>query len=206
MVRERDCVECGAMFVGGDHRKYCSSACAFWHWVDRSSGPDTCWLWRGNCTPDGYGNVSDGIAGRRTSAHRHAYRLHHGIDPGPLGVLHKCDNPQCANPVHLWLGTQADNMRDAFLKGRPIACAPGSANMHAKLTEEKVEEIRASRRRDADLARLFGVADTTIHAARTGATWRHVRYGLPDDPVCQKPKDRRRNDTSETPTKHHVGA
>src|SRR4051794_40427406 len=134
MIKERACIECGSLFVGGDNRKYCSSTCAFWHSIDKSAGPDACWLWRGNRTPGGYGNVSDGVAGRRTSAHRHAYQLHYQVDPGRLGVLHKCDTPACANPAHLWLGTQADNMHDAFFKGRPIVCAPGAANRHAKLS------------------------------------------------------------------------
>jgi hypothetical protein len=180
MVKERSCVECGNSFSSPRRRKYCSATCAFWHGLDRGAGPDACWPWRGNRTRDGYGNVPDSLAdGRRTSAHRRAYRLHYEVDPGPLYVLHRCDNPACANPVHLFLGTQKDNMLDAFLKGRPIVSAPGAANRHAKLSEEEVLEIRESQRRDADLARLFGVHRATVRAARTGATWRHVRHELP---------------------------
>ena len=119
------------------------------------------------------------MAGKRTSAHRHAYKLRYQIDPGRLGVLHRCDNPACANPAHLFLGDQRANMLDAFMKGRPIVAAPGVANRNAKLTDAAVVEIRESGQRSSELARRFGVAMETIRAARTGATWRHVHHDIP---------------------------
>src|SRR5438128_636890 len=77
------------------------------------SGPDECWLWTGYRNGDGYGIVDAKSIGMRiVGAHRVAYVLAHGpIDP-KVKVLHRCDNPPCVNPHHLWLGTTMDNSVD----------------------------------------------------------------------------------------------
>jgi hypothetical protein len=181
MPEVRLCAECPNPLPTKRKRRFCCSACAFWAQYDRSAGPDACWPWTGNLNKDNYGNASGRLCeGRRSSAHRHAYRLSFG-DPGPLHVLHRCDNTRCGNPAHLFLGTHRDNMLDAWAKGRPVAAAPGVANRNAKLSDAAVAEIRAGRARDAELASLFGVHVKTVKAARTGATWRHVRHVLPED-------------------------
>jgi hypothetical protein len=92
----------------------------FWEHTD-VRGPDECWPWKLAPGNAGYGLVT--LWKFKRTAHRVSYELHHGPIPDLGGnhggcVLHKCDNRICVNPNHLFLGTQGDNMRDMFAKGR----------------------------------------------------------------------------------------
>lgn len=92
----------------------------FWSKVNKH-GPRAgrlgrCWLWMGGCTQSGYGRFS--IHSRMHRAHRVAWELTNGPIPEGICVLHRCDNPPCVRPSHLWLGTAADNQRDCVIKGR----------------------------------------------------------------------------------------
>lgn len=84
--------------------------------------PNQCWLWQAGRFAKGYGMFNAGRDAYGTQdtryAHRVAFQLATGIEPGPLVVMHSCDNPPCCNPAHLSLGTQRDNLRDASAKGR----------------------------------------------------------------------------------------
>ena len=81
---------------------------------------DGCWKWIGATTSSGYGCIGLGRR-RKLQAHRVSYELYVGEIPEGRMVLHRCDNPPCCNPDHLFIGTQTDNMRDAARKGRNIA-------------------------------------------------------------------------------------
>ena len=110
----------------------------FWSRVDKR-GPDDCWPWTGSA-PRGYGQITDDFPSRKAiRAHRLAYKLHYGSFLENQKVLHTCDNPPCVNPAHLFLGTDADNVRDMVKKGRQ---AKHEQNGGAKLTEEQVDRIR----------------------------------------------------------------
>lgn len=92
------------------------------------------------------------------------------IPPG-LHVLHRCDNPPCINPYHLFLGTHLDNMRDMAAKGRS---RPGEAHHNAKLTKEQVIAIRARVQAgevQIDIARETGLSTAQISKIATGKSW-----------------------------------
>lgn len=168
------CAECGNQFTGRRKSRICSLQCYFWSCFDKSAGPDGCWIWKAYiCPNNGYGVVNAAVAGKRTTAHRHSYKLTHG-DPGPLSVLHACDCRKCGNPRHLWAGTQKENLMDAHKKGRPIMARPGEDHPFAKLTSAAVREIRSTTASARVLAERYGVTRATVQAARRGATWRHV--------------------------------
>jgi hypothetical protein len=129
---------------------------------------------------NGYGDVSGGTSGnKRTSAHRHAYRLTYG-DPGGLSVLHRCDVRLCGNPAHLFLGTHRDNWQDAVDKGRPVMAAPGEMNHNAKLSDDLVRMIRRTGG-SRTLARRLGVSRSTIMDVRARRAWSHVLDDPPGD-------------------------
>lgn len=138
--------------------------------VDQSG---ECWIWTARKTPQGYGRFS--LYGVNKLAHRVAFELFKG-PIGGLQVLHRCDNPSCANPDHLWLGTNADNMADKVVKGRTPDFA-GSRNPHSKLSAEDVLEIRRqfmSGVGRAELAKRYGVCTPYINQIATKKVWRQI--------------------------------
>lgn len=149
----------------------------FWSKVDRSGGPDACWPWTANRQRrSGYGQFW--YERRVRLAHRVAWKLTRGEIPPGRCVLHRCDNPPCVNPAHLFLGTQADNLADMDRKGRRVNSPhPGERNGLAKLTEMRVRLIRHLRAKGSTqpaLARAFNVTTSTVHDLETRRTWRHV--------------------------------
>lgn len=183
------CQHCGNPFDVPENslrhhvNKYCSSACKYeaaktnpvetiMRKIDRSGGPDACWPYNGLRLPRGYGTHT--ARGRHWYAHRVAYEVANGPIPDGLWVLHRCDNPPCCNPAHLFLGTMLDNTRDMIRKGRN---AKGERMNSAKLTEADVIRIRelAPSVRVMKLAEMFGVSHATIRRVVSGEAWKHVK-------------------------------
>lgn len=139
-----------------------------------------CWEWGGSRTVGGYAIVHNGR--RQMYAHRLSYEIHNGPIPDGLWVLHRCDNPPCTNPAHLFAGTAADNALDREQKGRGARNIPptkrGSANYRAKLTESDVVKIRQAYASGGifqkALANQFGVDQSIISEIITRKRWAHV--------------------------------
>lgn len=151
-------------------------ACRFWSKVDRSGGRDACWEWRACKNKSGYGRF--GVASKVVLAHRAAYELMHAQSPGSLFVCHRCDNPACVNPTHLFIGTQADNVRDMRAKGRwkPLPPRDNKGERHgmSKLSAGDVSAIRASSASCYAEARRLGISPSAVSAIRRGERWSHV--------------------------------
>ena len=135
---------------------------------------DRCWEWMGYKNPKGYGQF--GFFGKRTMAPRVCWMLTNGKIPDGLHVLHKCDNPSCVNPSHLWLGSIADNNNDSLKKGRrTIPHLYGENHGSAKLTNQDVLMIRELRGKGIEakcLSLLYGVSDTHIRRIVRRANWK----------------------------------
>lgn len=149
----------------------------FWSKVRKTDG---CWLWVGSKNDDGYGRLQlNGGGGssqprRCGAAHRISWALANGEVPAGLSVLHRCDVPACCNPAHLFLGTQADNVRDMYAKGRNRNVGPlGEAAPAAKLTAAQVREILA-RPSSVALAREFGIGYGHMRQIKRGERWKHL--------------------------------
>lgn len=137
--------------------------------------PSGCRIWMGAVNEHGYGSLS--AWGQRYKAHRAAWELHYGEKPDGH-VLHRCDVPSCVNPDHLFLGTQADNMRDMARKGRGGKSRPcGEIQGSSKLTERDVRRIRQMASRGVIyrvIAKQFGVHSSNVGLIVRRRGWAHV--------------------------------
>jgi len=137
---------------------------------------DKCWIWMAQRKPAGYGQLRFGPDHATTCAHRVAWLIVVGQIPDGMNVLHRCDNPSCVNPRHLFLGSHRDNMLDKERKGR--ANHPRGEENHAKLRTEDVLHIRrlyaAGQATQADLGRRFHVSPGYIWHLVNGSKWSHL--------------------------------
>lgn len=131
-----------------------------------------CWEWQGRVDTDGYGIHS--LGGRNRKAHRLALESVIGHElPSDRLVCHRCDNPRCCRPSHLYLGSAADNARDRSRAGS----ITGSRNGFARLTEAQVAEIKwrlLEGQAVATIAEAFRVTPGAIYFIRNGVNWKHV--------------------------------
>jgi hypothetical protein len=159
----------------------------FWAQLDKD-GPihpvhGQCWQWVGAIHKKNKYGFIQVKKGEILLAHRYSWILHNGGIPEDLWVLHKCDNPSCVNPAHLFLGTHEDNMEDMVNKDRHAYCK-GDFNPHNRLTEEQVLEIRRRHRigmgkgdkmnGSTALAKEFGVHRHTILDIVSRKAWTHI--------------------------------
>jgi hypothetical protein len=149
----------------------------FWAKVDKSG---ECWEWNGGMTIDGYGRIWTN--GKTVSSHRYSYILHHPLtidlwEHREICVCHRCDNRKCVNPSHLFLGSNADNVRDRDTKGRGEQ-PKGEKHPFAKLTETQVREIRTRYANGGiyyrQLELEYGVNRMTIGEIVRREIWKHI--------------------------------
>jgi hypothetical protein len=197
---KRNCAYCGREYAPDRaNRRFCALTCSsnsladrrrrpladrFWEKVSRGGSTDECWGWNGARHLHGYGIILEGGRGSvPIGAHRASWLLHNGPIPDGLWVLHKCDNPPCCNPEHLFLGTVKDNSVDCARKGRVRGGMPkgknrGAVNVQAKLTDAAVlairEEYASGRATYYTLAEQHGVTSSTIGLIVRGVHWCHV--------------------------------
>lgn len=187
----RSCESCGAPLrrTNGEtlkrwrDRRFCSLACAgqsfrlplrerFEAKVDRSPGlgpGGSCHEWTGALSGKGYGAIQ--INGQAVGAHRVSYSLANGSIPDDLFVLHRCDNRQCVNPDHLFLGTAADNMQDKANKDRCNA-PKGEAHWGAKITADDASAIFADERPYSVIAKEYGISYAAVRNIKLRQSWR----------------------------------
>ena len=133
-----------------------------------SYGGTPCWEWTGAKDRKGYG-----LFGRSGRAHRVAWeRANDEPIPEGMCVCHRCDNPPCINPAHLFPDTIQGNNLDCVNKRRH---ARGTKSGAAKLSDSDIKQIRLDSRRAREIAAEYGVTDSHICAIKNGKKWRHVR-------------------------------
>jgi len=151
-----------------------------WEKVDTTTTPDGCWIWTGSLNNSGYGQIT--VDNKRQYAHRISFALINGQIPERMDVCHRCDNPKCVRPDHLFIGTHAENMADSVSKRRHTH---GTKTHWCKLTPDDVKTIRArhpkaplNRHRPrhslARTAREFGITTSNISAILRRKSWAHI--------------------------------
>ena len=181
----KTCLVCGAIFEKDGRyswayfskQRFCSARCSgvhnsktmkrvtksekFWRHVDERDF-SKCWPWQGPRDSAGYGQAN--WQGRILRAHALSLDLSGRPVPKGMHSCHTCDNKSCVNPAHLYVGTPAQNSRDAVLAGS-----------HAKkLCKSDVIEIRASSLGAKSLSELYGVSETMIYQIKSRKKWKHI--------------------------------
>ena len=180
----RNCDYCGNPYIGVG-KFYCSHLChvlaekkpletKFW---DKVLITDLfgCWLWTACKDKQGYGQLV--VPGKGSQlAHRISYIINIGPIPDGLGVLHKCNNPPCVSPAHLYLGTQQDNV-DYMIKSNRQRSLAGEEIGSAKLTEKEADEIILLLKNHTprkNILKMYNVGSSQLHRIKKGEAWKHI--------------------------------
>ena len=149
------------------------SAIDLWnsYFKSRVNENNGCLEFAGARCPAGYGRV--GYKNKVWQSHRLSYLLYYGEFDKALFVCHRCDNPPCINPEHLFLGTSRDNVDDMLAKGRSQKCR-GESHSQSRLTEKDVLSIRMDRRPLGVIAVQYGVAEAFISTIKSKRVWSHL--------------------------------
>lgn len=160
--------------------------------VDIFQSPDVCWEWKGEKTKAGYGRcrlIRKDSKSHDELAHRLSYRIHMGEDiPAKMCICHKCDNPACVNPTHLFLGTDKDNSDDKVKKNRQAqgenfreiikkVIPRGEKHYLAKFSANDIKdicELRMLGLNFEEIAYIFNVSFTTVFNIVKKKTWTHI--------------------------------
>lgn len=143
----------------------------FWLKTNKRSD-DECWIYVGGKDKDGYAQFWDGDNQVHTRAHIYSAKIHLGKKMPNMCVCHKCDNPSCVNPNHLFYGTALDNQQDKMAKNRQ---AKGESQGHSKLTNEQIEQIRARANESYKvLCKEFNLVPSTVYRIWHNQSWKHI--------------------------------
>ena len=147
----------------------------FWNKVNKGN-ENECWEWVAGLDTPGYG-IFYPTRRRPIHASRYSWEIHNGEIPENICVLHKCDNPPCVNPNHLFLGTKKDNYQDMVTKGRQVVLR-GEESPKSKLKEDDIRSIRqmykSEKMTQKQLANLFGVTRGLIGHIIQGRIWNYI--------------------------------
>lgn len=162
-------------------------------WAKVARGePNECWPWLGGISGR-YGRLTtDDVPSKSIAAHRVAWMSEFGPIPPGMQVCHRCDNPPCCNPAHLFLGTQRDNIHDMIAKGRKALCQ--------KIPDETALLVRRRWRAGEDATSLseeFGVSASYIRAIGLGRSRKHLPAPTRDEPNLRRSKYEIRNGETE---------
>ena len=160
-----------------------SDIARFWSYVNKNFSSSRCWEWTGTKTEFGYGHFNLWRNGKTINlkSHRVSWFLSFGAIPQGKFICHKCDNPACVNPNHLFVGTHKENMADMAKKGRNRSAIPrvhGAKHPLHKLTAEQVREIKqrysSGGISQGQLASEYGVTRARIQLVVSGKGWKYL--------------------------------
>lgn len=166
----------------------------FWKGVPNRP-EDGCWTWDGPTDDYGYGRFKHNNKNYRS--HRISYEIHYG-PLNDLCVLHKCDNPSCVNPSHLWAGDRIENNADRHAKGRSARrhpCRRGEKHHRCKITADAARYVFTSNKPSGILAKELGIDGSSIRSIRRRRSWAHETKDLEFVPPLDWKQWIKENDT-----------